>query len=86
MLLLAQVLAATDPLAAGPVLGRYDALTRADRTGEVFSDDPRLEGLEQHVRGLVTRARGDAAGARASLRRAFATFRAAASCGAPRSR
>ncbi len=75
LLLLAEVLASTDPARAGAVLDRYDALTEPIEPSQVISDDPRREGLEQYVRGLVARARGDAAGARASLLRAFTTFR-----------
>jgi DNA-binding CsgD family transcriptional regulator/tetratricopeptide (TPR) repeat protein len=75
LLLLAEVLASTDAAAAGAVLDRYDALTEPIEPSQVISDDPRREGLEQYVRGLVARARGDAAGARASLLRAFTTFR-----------
>lgn len=75
LLMLAEVLAAVDPPAAGPLLDRYDALSAPIEAAQVISDDPRREGLEQHVRGLVARTRGDAAGARAWLQRAFATFR-----------
>jgi DNA-binding CsgD family transcriptional regulator len=75
LLLLAEVLTSTDPPAAGPVLDRYDALREPIEPAQVISDDPRREGLEQHVRGLVARERGDAAGARAALQRAFITFR-----------
>ena len=75
LLLLAEVLAATDPAAAGPVLDRYDALSGPIEPAQVISDDPRREGLEYHVRGLVARTRGDGAGARAALQRAFTIFR-----------
>lgn len=71
LLLLAEVLASTDPLAAVSVLRRYDALTSSMRSDEVFSDDPRLSVLEYFVRGLVARIRGDRARARTLLTQAY---------------
>ncbi|MEA2666660.1 MAG: hypothetical protein QOI11_3604, partial [Candidatus Eremiobacteraeota bacterium] len=58
LLHLAEALAQTDPLAALHVFERYEALTsRPDRA--LLLDDVRLWILEEFVRGLVLRVRGD---------------------------
>ncbi|MEA2666178.1 MAG: Bacterial regulatory protein luxR family [Candidatus Eremiobacteraeota bacterium] len=71
LLILAEVLSATDPLAALPVMARYEELSVPMDRAQVLSDDPRREALECHVRGLIARTRGDNAGARVLLRRAY---------------
>ncbi len=73
LLMLAQVLASTDPLAAVTILRQYDTLTSTIPADEVFSDDPRLDVLEYSVRGLVKRICGDAAAAREELTKAYRT-------------
>ena len=60
---LAEVLAQTDPLAAVQVFERYEALTSRPDRALLLHDDVRLWVLEEFVRGLVLRARGDVAGA-----------------------
>ncbi len=73
LLLLAQVLAATDPLAAVTMLRRYESLTSKMTADEVFSDDPRLDVLEYFVRGLVKRICGEPAAAHEEFTRAYQT-------------
>ncbi len=61
LLFLAEALAVTDPVAAVETLGRYDALTTAIDRSLLFRDDVRLWIVEQFVRGLIDRIRGDCA-------------------------
>ncbi len=74
LLLLAEVLATTDPLSAVLVLQRYDELTTEIDRALLFHDDVRLWILETFVRGLVHRIRGHYADAR----EAFESVHAAA--------
>jgi DNA-binding CsgD family transcriptional regulator/tetratricopeptide (TPR) repeat protein len=59
LLLLAEALAMTNPLAALPILHRYDTLTSDVDRALLMRDDVRLWILETHVRGLVHRIRGE---------------------------
>lgn len=59
LLLLAEVLSAVEPPAATAVLKTYDALPRPMDPGQAISGDPRLLALEDFVRGLEVRSRGD---------------------------
>jgi DNA-binding CsgD family transcriptional regulator/tetratricopeptide (TPR) repeat protein len=59
LLHLAEALAQTDPLAAVQVFERYEALTSRPDRALLLHDDVRLWILEEFVRGLVLRARGD---------------------------
>jgi DNA-binding CsgD family transcriptional regulator/tetratricopeptide (TPR) repeat protein len=75
LLLLAEVLTATDPIAASSVLARYDGLASPMSADQVLSDDPRCRALEHHVRGLVLRSRGCGVDARKHLAAAYRLFR-----------
>jgi DNA-binding CsgD family transcriptional regulator len=59
LLHLAEVLAQTDPPAAVHVFERYEALTSRPDRALLLHDDVRLWVLEEFVRGLVLRARGN---------------------------
>lgn len=64
LLLLAEILAVTDPLEAVRTLQRYEELTTAIDRSLLFRDDVRLWILETFVRGLVHRIRGESLAAR----------------------
>lgn len=74
LLLLAEILAVTDPLAAVRALQRYDDLTTELDRSLLFRDDVRLWVLETFVRGLVHRIRGE----NREAREAFEAVHAAA--------
>jgi DNA-binding CsgD family transcriptional regulator/tetratricopeptide (TPR) repeat protein len=59
LLHLAEVLTQTDPLAGVQVFERYEALTSRPDRALLLHDDVRLWVLEEFVRGLVLRARGE---------------------------
>ncbi len=59
LLLLAEILAVTEPLAAVHTLHRYEELTTEVDRSLLFRDDVRLWILETFVRGLVHRIRGE---------------------------
>ncbi len=63
LLHLAEALAQTDPLAAVRVFERYEGLTSRPDRALLLHDDVRLWILEEFVRGLVLRVRGDMVGA-----------------------
>jgi DNA-binding CsgD family transcriptional regulator len=67
LLLLAEILAVADPLAAVRALQRYDQLTTEIDRSLLFRDDVRLWVLETFVRGLVHRIRGENHEARAAF-------------------
>jgi DNA-binding CsgD family transcriptional regulator len=78
LLLLAEVLAVTDPPAATAVLQSYASLSRPMDPGQAMSGDPRLGALEEYVRGLERRARGDYVSASRLLKSAASRY---AACG-----
>lgn len=75
LLTLAEVLASLAPADAPALLNRYDTLPPISRN-YVLADDPRLQALELHVRGVVTRAAGDEVKARTLLADAACAWRA----------
>ncbi len=60
---LTEALVRTDPVGAVNVFGRYEALTSSPDRALLLHDDVRLWILEEFVRGLVLRERGDTAAA-----------------------
>ncbi len=75
LLSLTEVLASLAPDDAPPLLTRYDALPPINRN-YVLADDPRLQALELHIRGIVTRAAGDGVRARTLLANAACAWHA----------
>ncbi len=67
LLLLAEVLATIDPPSGSATLKKYEDLPRPMDPGQAISTDPRLRALEDYVRGLDLRNRGDRASAKALL-------------------
>ncbi len=63
LLHLAEILARTAPTEAVKIFDRYEALTSEVDRSLVFRSDVRLWILEEFVRGLILRVRGDALGA-----------------------
>ena len=78
LLLLAEVLTVTDPVAAKNTLDIYDALPAYIDPGNVISTDPRLGALEDNARGLVLRGCEKPVEAKACLQSAADRF---AACG-----
>jgi DNA-binding CsgD family transcriptional regulator len=78
LLLLAEVLTVTDPVAARATLDVYDALPAYIDPGNVISTDPRLKALEDYTRGLVFGISERPAAAKACLKSAADRF---AACG-----
>jgi tetratricopeptide (TPR) repeat protein len=74
LLLLAQALAPFDGSATMQLLRHYDGLHSPLSANEVFSDDPRRDALESHVRGLASRAGGRSNEARKHFESAYRTY------------
>ncbi len=75
LLLLAEILAVTDPASASVTLATYDALPRMNPE-YAGTGDPRFEALEDYVRGVVLRVNGHGVAASEFLTKAARSYEA----------